>query len=116
MIMIRRALIAALAIAAVLATSAAAASSFRTTVIVSLKFPAFHGKLASPKHGCIKDRKVKLFRSRSGPDKLLGTDKSEDNGRWSIPIGNRLTSGAYYAKAVARGHCRAGKSKLIPVD
>jgi hypothetical protein len=116
MITIRRALIASLAILALLAVPVAASASFKTRVIVSLKFPAFHGKLASPRAGCVKDRKVKLFRTRSGPDKLLGTDKSEDNGKWSIPIGKRLTSGGYYAKAVARGKCRAGKSKLIPVD
>jgi len=116
MITIRRALIVSLAIGAILVVPASGAASFKTQVIVSLKFPAFHGKLASPKGGCIKDRKVKLFRVRSGPDKLLGTDRSEDNGKWSIPIGKRLTSGGYYAKAVARGNCRAGKSKVNYVD
>jgi hypothetical protein len=116
MIIIRRALIVSLAIGALLAVPATGAASFKTRVIVSLKFPAWHGKLASPKGACIEDRKVKLFRLRSGPDKLLGTDKSEDNGTWSIPIGKRLTSGGYYAKAVARGNCRAGKSKVNYVD
>jgi hypothetical protein len=116
MITMRRALIISLAIAALVAVPASGAASFKTKVIVSLKFPAWHGKLASPKGACVRDRKVKLFRVRSGPDKLLGTDRSEDNGKWSIPIGKRLTSGGYYAKAVARGNCRAGKSKVNYVD
>jgi hypothetical protein len=116
MITIRRALIVSLAIAALLAVPATGAASFKTRVILSLKFPAWHGKLASPSAHCVEDRRVKLFRVRSGPDKLLGTDRSEDNGSWSIPIGKRLTSGGYYAKAVARGNCRVGKSKVNYVD
>jgi hypothetical protein len=116
MITIRRALIASLAILSLLAVPVAASASYKTQVIVSLKFPAFHGKLASPRADCVKGRKVKLYRVRKGPDKLLGTDQSEDNGAWSIPIGQRLTSGGYYAKAVARGDCRAGKSKVNNVD
>ncbi|HEV2789742.1 MAG TPA: hypothetical protein VGV69_00405 [Solirubrobacterales bacterium] len=109
-------MLAALCAAALLAFPATGAAAFKTTVVVSLKFPAFHGKLKSPRAACVEDRQVKLFRVRSGPDKLLGTDKSEDNGAWSIPIGRRLTSGGYYAKAVARGNCRAGKSKVNYVD
>jgi hypothetical protein len=95
---------------------AAAAHTYKTTVVVSLKFPAFHGKLKSPRASCVANRTVKLYRERSGPDKLLGSDKSEDGGAWSIPIGKNLTSGAYYAKAPARGNCRGDKSKVLPVD
>lgn len=111
-----RILILALAITALLALPASGVASFKTKVIVSLKFPAFHGKLASSHAGCVKHRTVKLYRVRSGADKLLGTDTSEDSGKWSIPIGKRLISGGYYAKAPARGSCRAGKSKTNYVD
>jgi hypothetical protein len=116
----RLALLAVLALAALAAllpvVSAAAASGSPTKIVVSLKFPAFHGKLTSPRQGCLGSRKVKLYRKKSGPAKLLGKDTSEDNGKWSIPIGKRLTSGSYYATVAARGKCGAAKSKVSTVD
>jgi hypothetical protein len=116
MITIRRALIASLAILALLAVPATASASFKTEVIVSLKFPAFHGKLASPHKACIRHRKVKLFRERNGKTVLLGTDRSNAKGKWSIPIGKKLTSGAYFAKVAKHGNCRGDKSSVLPVD
>jgi hypothetical protein len=114
---VRRSALLVVALASLLlpATSAAA-SSYSTKVIVSLKFPAFHGTLKSGKSTCSTDRTVKLFREKSGPDKLLGTDKSNAKTRWSIPIGKRLTSGSYYAKASAKGRCKAAKSKVLSID
>jgi hypothetical protein len=94
----------------------AAGSGYSTTIVVSLKFPAFHGTLKSGKSACATGRKVKLFRERSGPDKLLGTDKSNAKAKWSIPIGKKLTSGSYYAKAPAKGKCKPAKSNVIPID
>jgi hypothetical protein len=101
---------------ALLPAVSAAGSSYSTKVIVSLKFPAFHGKLKAGKSACATDRKVKLFRQRSGPDKLLGTDESNAKTKWSIPIGKRLTSGSYYAKAPAKGRCKPAKSKVFTID
>jgi hypothetical protein len=101
---------------ALMPAASAAGASYSTKVIVSLKFPAFHGTLKSGKNACATGRKVKLFRERSGPDKLLGTDKSNAKTRWSIPIGKRLTSGSYYAKAPTKGNCKAAKSKVLSID
>lgn len=116
----RRAFLAVLALAALAAllpaVSASAASSSPTKIVVSLKFPAFHGKLTSPRQGCLGSRKVKLYRKKSGPAKLLGSDTSEDNGKWSIPVGKHLTSGSYYATVAARGKCKAAKSKVNTID
>lgn len=108
-------LVAALA-GALLPAVSAAGSSYSTKVIVSLKFPAFHGKLKSGKSACATSRTVKLFREKSGPDKLLGTDKSNAKAKWAIPIGKRLTSGAYYAKAPAKGKCKPAKSNVLTID
>jgi hypothetical protein len=118
---VRRALpiaLAVIALGALLALPASATSAGRnsTRIVVSLKFPAFHGTVVSPAAACIANRTVKLYRVRSGPDKLLGRDTSGNGGAWSIPIGKRLISGGYYAKATARGNCRAGKSKVNFVD
>lgn len=95
---------------------AAAGSSHSTTIVVSLKFPAFHGTLKSGTSACAVGRTVKLYREKSGPDKLLGTDTSNAKTKWSIPIGKRLTSGSYYAKAPAKGSCKPAKSKVLSID
>jgi hypothetical protein len=108
-------LITALAVALLPAAPAVGASN-STTIIVSLKTPAFHGTLKSGKSACATGRTVKLFREKSGPDKLLGTDKSNAKTKWSIPIGKRLVSGSYYAKAPAKGSCKAAKSKVLSID
>lgn len=103
-------------VGALLPAVSAAGSSYSTKVIVSLKFPAFHGTLKSGKSACATERTVKLFREKSGPDKLLGTDKSDAKTKWSIPLGKRLTSGSYYAKAGAKGKCKPAKSKVLTID
>jgi hypothetical protein len=111
---INRCLLIAVSIVALLLPAASAAGATPTQVVVSLKFPAFHGTIQSPKAACKKNRTVKLYREKSGPDKLLGTDKSNKKGKWSIPI--KLISGGYYAKAPKKGTCAAAKSKVLPVD
>jgi hypothetical protein len=99
---------------ALVVASPAAGASYSTKVIVSLKTPAFHGKLKSSRSACATERTVKLFRKNPGADKLLGTDKSNAKTKWSIPI--KLKSGAsYYAKAPAKGSCRAAKSKVLSI-
>jgi hypothetical protein len=99
-----------------LAASPAASASYATKVVISLKTPAFNGKLKSSKSSCASGRTVKLFRKKRGADEFLGSDRSNAKGKWSIPIGKRLRSGSsYYAKAPAKGNCRAGKSKALAI-
>lgn len=115
----RRALLAVLAVAvaaALLPALATGAGKSSTKIVVSLKFPAFHGKLTSPRQGCLGSRKVKLYREKSGKKKQLGTDTSEDNGKWAIPVGKNLSSGAYYATVASRGKCKAAKSQVLTID
>lgn len=111
----RSALLLVLVLAALIPASSAAGASYSTKVIVSLKTPAFHGSVKSDKGACATNRTVMLFRKRPGADRLLGSDKSNANARWSIPIGKRLTPGSYYAKAPAKGSCRADKSKVLTI-
>jgi len=111
----RSALFVAVFAAAMLLAVAVASASYSTKVVVSLKTPAFHGSLKSARGACTTGRRVKLFREKAGPDRLLGADTSNSKGRWSIPAG-RLRSGAsYYAKAPAKGNCRAAKSKVLSI-
>jgi hypothetical protein len=114
----RRLLIIALVLVAVIALPALAqgAGKNSTKIVVSLKFPAFHGKLTSPRQGCLGSRTVKMYREKSGKKKQLGKDKSEDNGKWAVPVGKNLTSGAYYATVAKRGKCKAAKSQVLTID
>jgi hypothetical protein len=116
------ALLVALAVVAVpaLATQTVKIDS---KVTISTQAPAFHGKVKSDNHACETQRKVKLFRQKSGPDKLLGKDKTNHLGRWKIVV-DPLKSGAYYAKVVRRSEgtagtifvCRGDRSKTVVVD
>ncbi len=108
-------LLAVLAVALLLPAVPAAGSGNSTTIVVSLKTPAFHGTLKSAKSACATDRTVKLYRVTPGPDKLLGTDRSDAKTKWSIPLGKKLVAGSYYAKAPAKGSCRPAKSKVLPI-
>lgn len=116
----RRALIAVLALvlltAAPVSAPAAGAQRTATGVVVSLKVPAFHGTLRSAKNACKVGRTVRLYKIKTGPDKLLKTATSNDRGRWSTPVGKRISPGSYYVKAVARDGCRAGKSKTLTIS
>jgi len=127
--LVRRTLISLLALAllgaSALAVSAAAkvpTKTYATKLVMSEKFPAFHGQLESKNKFCIGARPVKLYRERSGPDKLLGTDRSDGSGAWKVSLGNKLISGAYYSLAPVFGSaslgitCKADKSQVAVVD
>jgi len=114
----RRTLLVALAAVcacALLAFPATGAAAFKTKVIVSLKFPAFHGKLTSPRGSCLGNRKVRMFRERNGKKALLGSDRSNAKGKWAIPVGKNLRPGSYYATVARRGNCKGDKSSVLPV-
>jgi hypothetical protein len=100
---------------ALLVFPATGAAAFKTKVVVSLKFPAFHGKLVSKRGSCLGNRQVKMFRERSGKKVLLGSDKSNAKGKWAIPVGKNLKSGSYYATVSKRGNCKGGKSGVLPI-
>ena len=111
-------LLVAVALVAMLALPALGmgAGKNSTKIVVSLKFPAFHGTLNSPRKACLGGRKVKMYRERNGNKKLLGGDTSEDNGKWKIPVGKNLTSGSYYGTVAKRGKCKSAKSQVLNID
>jgi hypothetical protein len=113
---------------ALIAFAAAPASATRvvrinSTLTISERAPAFHGKVKSPNGACRGGRKVKLFRKESGPDKLLGSTHSKQNGSWLIPT-DLHGSAAYYAKVTGRREgtagtifvCRGDRSRTVFVD
>jgi hypothetical protein len=114
----RRIQLTALAIAcacAFLVFPATGAAAFKTKVVVSLKFPAFHGKLVSKRQSCLGNRRVKMFRERNGKKVKLGSDKSNAKGKWNIPVGKNLKPGSYYATVTKTKNCKGDKSGVLPV-
>jgi hypothetical protein len=121
----------ALIVCAALATAAAAAIPALATnvvkidskVTISTRAPAFHGKVKSDRHACETGRKVKLFKRRHGPDRLLGHDRTNHDGKWKVGV-DPLSSGAYYAKVTRREEgtagtifvCRRDRSRTLVVD
>jgi hypothetical protein len=116
---------AALAGVAIAAIPALATQTVKidSKVTISNNAPAFHGRVKSSNSACEQQRKVKLFKKRSGADKLLGKDKTNNHGKWEIVV-QPLKSGAYYAKVVRREEgtagtifvCRGDRSRTIPID
>jgi hypothetical protein len=107
--------LAALAVAAFTPALASGAGKNSTKIVLSIQFPAFHGKLTSPRQACLGSRTLKMYREHKGSKKLLGSDTSEDNGKWAVPVGKNLAPGAYYATVAKRGKCKAAKSKVLRI-
>lgn len=110
------ALLACLVVVALVAVPVAgAAKPHVTKVVVSLKFPAFHGSLKSNDDGCLAGRTVTMFRKHSGRTKKLGTGTSSSGGKWTVLVGDKLSPGEYFATVVAQGECRGGRSKALKI-
>jgi hypothetical protein len=96
-------------------------ASFDSSVSINHDRPNFKGRVSSERERCERDREVSVFKARKGPDRLIGTDTTNDNGRYVVPKPG--ARGRFYAK-VARevfggyGHrhvCEADTSGTIRV-
>jgi hypothetical protein len=103
--------IAAAGVIALAATASAGVGKHDTVKIDSkvtlAHYNPFHGRVKSSKHACEVQREVKVFKPRSGPDKLIGKDRSNKLGKWRADF-DLLTAGIYYAKVVRREEGTAG--------
>ena len=120
----KKILLAACALALAMFTAsaiAAGAHTYSTHLRLSAKAPAFHGNVKSSAEVCRQHRLVRMFKKKDGKDKLLGTDRSEDNGDWKVSHPN-LKSGIYYARVTKGGSaslgisCLKDKSRPVVVD
>jgi hypothetical protein len=68
--------------------------------------PTFSGRVKSSRHACEFNRYVKLLMVRSGPDELLGKDRTSRNGMWTVK--HPIEPGRFYAKVVRRKDRTAG--------
>jgi hypothetical protein len=122
----RRALVSLLVLTAAFAAFGAVAAvgdaTYSAKIFVSEKFPAFHGAIHSSSAFCVAKRPVLVFRVRPGKDRLVGHRRSHGDGTWKVPIGKKLSSGAYVIEAPQFGSaalgikCLAVRSKIVPVD
>jgi hypothetical protein len=130
----RKALLAmALAVAAlvVVGGTAAATRTIKVPSKISIESNGLHfkGEVSTAANGqpCEGQRKVVLFKVISGgPDQAVGSDMTNNHGKWSItPPGSAgITLAHFYAKAKRRSDgaagtihvCQAAKSRVIGVS
>lgn len=114
-----RALVVVAAWAAIVAAFAAAPAdagqtlTFSTVATISRNAPYFHGRTHSGTV-CQRNRRVKLFKKRSGPDRKLGARRSNRRGRWKISA--RPRRGKYYVKVKAATRRRSGTTYVCRRD
>ena len=114
------ALIGVLVLGAALASAASVGT--RVTIHFDKASPArdvFRGQVFSPRHACEENRRVVVFRKHMGPDARIGSDRSEDNGHWSVDVEGHAAPGHYYAKALRKDlgadFCEVDRSHTITV-
>ena len=98
-------LVAALAVSALaLAPASSVAATKYPTRFTEFKLKGsssgakFKGRIGSTKGKCVNKRTVKLFRKHNGKKKKLGSDKTNQKGKFGIELPGKLENGAYYAK------------------
>ena len=106
-----------------LGSSTVAAHVFTANSSVSIRFDdgKFKGRVESSRESCEKNRNVAVFKKRSQrPDLFIGSDKTNDNGRYSIPKPKGI-KGRFYARVERREtgryehehKCRGATSRII---
>jgi hypothetical protein len=112
----------ALAALAVGAAPAAAKTTFSAKVLVSEKYPAFHGAIRSKSAFCEAKRPIVVYRRRIGKkDKLLAHGRSFGDGTWKVSVGKKLSGGDFYVRLPGFGSaalgimCSEELSKIVKV-
>ncbi len=105
--------IAAVALMSVAFVSGAAAHTFRADTAVSIKFEkakgndptatsSFEGNVTSEKARCQKKRTVRVLQRTEGGATEVGSDLTDADGFWQVPLSGDVAPGAYYAKVTKR--------------
>ena len=76
----------------------------------------FSGKITSSKSKCEKSRKIVLYRKKNGDKKKLGSDKTNDKGKFKIGVGNNPKNGKYFAQAKETNKCQGEKSAKVELS
>jgi hypothetical protein len=108
---------------ALLAATAVAGQTSYPTFFDKFKYEAssgndkFEGKIDSGKGNCVKGRKVVLYREKSGDKKKLGSDKTNNKGKFSIGLGGGPPkNGKYFAQAKKSSFQNSNGDKVTCLD
>ena len=117
---VRTGVVTALALAAVGAAIAQAATSNLTINIHNSAGPhgRIDGKLTSTDSSCVKGTFVKLHYDvpRGGRHFIAdGGDKADQHGKWVVNFENAIPPGKYYASVSKSGACPAVKTTIVKV-
>ena len=111
-----------IALLSVLATGVGLASAgLQTefpTFFVKFKFEAssgekFSGKIDSSKGKCVDGRKVTVYRKKSGDKTKLGSDKTNDKGKFKVGVGNGPPKDGKYLAQVKQSTFEANDGNRI---
>ncbi len=93
---------------------------FESKIRLTERAPFAHGKVQSDSPDCIANRKIRLFKEKSGSDKVIGKTRTGSDGKWTIM--KTPKSGVYYAKVNQYAnestglYCLPAKSKKVAID
>jgi hypothetical protein len=93
--------LAALAVGGLLTASAfAGVVKYDSTLTISRALPLYHGKVKSSDERCERGRRVTLFEKQPGADDKVGSDRTNQQGRWKVkvPTGDLQPNDRFYAK------------------
>jgi hypothetical protein len=106
-------------LAAAAALPAGGAANSKVTVSVGFENshgdPFFKGRVKSGREGCTRNRLVRVFRTRNQRRVLFGSDRTDTDGFWRVPMSARMKPGGYVAVAKATAGCLKGFSSPIAV-
>jgi hypothetical protein len=119
----KRAALLAMVIAMAFVPAASASGRANTKVTLDGIFTVpiethFDGDVKSTRKACKNDRKVKIFRKRSGADKKIGSTRSykgltSNTYHWSHVEDGVARAGNYYAKVKRTDKCKKDRSGTV---
>jgi hypothetical protein len=117
-------LISAAALALLAGVAHAGLQNQYPTFFTKFKFEAstssqekFAGKIDSQKSKCVKGRSVKVYRKKNGNKDKLGSDKTNNKGKFSVGIGNGPPKdGKYFADVKESSYTADDGDKVTCLD
>jgi hypothetical protein len=78
--------------------------------LLSIKYKGgdFKGKLKAVTGSCERGRTIRAYKKRSGPDRLIGEDTTDDRGRYKVHKSG--ANGKFYSKSKDKGNCQNDRS------
>ncbi|MGH2961601.1 MAG: hypothetical protein ACRDSN_10750 [Pseudonocardiaceae bacterium] len=105
------------------ATAHAQVEKYDSRATIGIAVPLYHGKVKADVDRCVRNRRVRLFERRPGPDGSVGGDRTNRRGRWKVevPVEELEPQDRFYAKVrrklnIVSGEgylCRGDRSKTV---